>query len=83
MVPTSRGGIGVEAGTLLFGEEQVPHINFRLHCHRVAIRKNKARTCQARPIAVSRTILQKAMMRPRMASSSRVGALGRGRGHRP
>jgi hypothetical protein len=33
-----RGGIGVEAGTLLFGEEQIPHINFRPHCHRVARR---------------------------------------------
>jgi hypothetical protein len=31
-----KGGLGVEAGTLLFGEEQIPHINFRLHCHRLA-----------------------------------------------
>jgi hypothetical protein len=34
-------------------------------------------------IAASRTVLQKAMMRLRMVLSSRVGALGRGRGHRP
>ena len=34
MVPTS-GGIGVEAGTVLFGEERVPNINFHLHCHRL------------------------------------------------
>jgi hypothetical protein len=49
MVPTSRGGIGVEAGTLLFGEEQVPHINFRLHCHRVAMRKIMPICTRARP----------------------------------
>jgi hypothetical protein len=34
VVPTS-GGIGVEAGTVLFGEERFPNINFHLHCHRL------------------------------------------------
>ena len=33
--PDLAGGIGVEAGTVLFGEERVPNINFHLHCHRL------------------------------------------------
>jgi hypothetical protein len=44
-------------GRMLFGEEQVPHINFRLHCHRVAMRKFMPICTPASPVAVPYTVL--------------------------
>jgi hypothetical protein len=71
-----RGGIGVEAGTLLFGEEQAPHINFCLHCHRVAMRKLCLNCASPSLIAVSCTIPQKATMTLRIGWFSGWGLWG-------
>jgi hypothetical protein len=62
--------MGLEAGTVLFGEERVPDINFHLHCHRLYVWLVRQRR-------------QKAMLRLRMGMLSRVGALGKVGGHRP
>ena len=81
--PDLAGGIGVEAGTCSLGKSK-SRISTSVCIVTASPSAKIGPICtSARSIAVSCTVLQKAMMRPRMLPSARVGALGRGRGHRP